>query len=124
MAQNLQIDPTIQDYVVVNGSPVPSDRVLESCYYALLIPEGKWLYGAVGQGSQINTLENQKRTGVIDQNFSAYATDAIQRQVINTGKATAVSVANVEATRTGSSNQIQVVPAAAQLSTQLNFVSV
>lgn len=41
MAQNLQIDPVTKDYVIVNGSPVASDRVLEACYFALLIPQGK-----------------------------------------------------------------------------------
>lgn len=124
MAQNLQIDPIKRDYVVVNGSPVASDRVFESCYYPLLIPQGKWLYGAVGQGSLLFQLEGIKRVAAVEQNFSAYATEAIQRQVIQTGKATAVSVKNLAATRTASSNNIQVVPAAQQLSNQLNFIPV
>lgn len=124
MAQNLQLDPKKKDYVVVNGSPVPSDRVLEACYYALTIPQGQWLYGQVGQGSLLYTLENQKRLGTIEETFSAYVRDAINRQVIQNGQATAAQVKNVEATRTGTVNQINVVPSNTQLSDQLNFIPV
>lgn len=121
MAQNLLLDPTKKDYVVTDGSPSGSDRVHEKCYYALLIPQGKWLYGVVGQGSLLYTLPSQKRSGSLEQTFAQYTTDAIKRQVINVGDATAVSVKNLQATRTGTSNEIDVVPANKQLSSQLNF---
>lgn len=124
MAQNLQMNPTARDYIVVNGSPVPSDRVLEACYYALLIPRNKWLYGAPGQGSLLYTLEGVKRTASIEQEFAAFASDAIQTQVVDTGQATAQAVQNLAATPTGTVNQIGVVPSNTQLSNQLNFVPV
>jgi phage gp46-like protein len=124
MAQNLQLDSVKRDYVVVNGSPIGSDRVEEAAYYALLIPQGKWLYGDVDQGSLLYTLDKQKRSSSIEQDFAGYAQDAIKRQVIDTGKATASAVKNFETTRFGTSNLINIVPAQTQLSDQLSFVSV
>lgn len=124
MAQNLQIDPTKRDYVVVNGSPVPSDRVLEACYYAMLIPRGKWLYGDTGQGSLLFQLQNVKRSASVEQQFAGFTLDAVQSQVIAVGKATQAAVRNLAASRTGSSNELDVVPSNTQLSQQLNFVSV
>lgn len=120
--QNLQLDPVLKDYVIENGIPIPTDRVFESCYYALMIPQGKYIYGQQGQGSLIYTLEGIKRTASVEQLFASYSRDAIERQVIKTGQAEAISVNNIEATRTGSSNQINVVPKAVQISDQLNFV--
>lgn len=124
MAQNLELDPTAQDYVIVNGSPVPSDRVEEATYFALLIPQGKGLYQDSSQGSLIYTLQNQKRSSIVDQQFAAYSQDAIQRNVIQPGKATASQVYNIQATPTGTSNQINVIPSQTQLSSQLNFTPV
>lgn len=124
MAQNLQLDPVKKDYVLENGSPIPSDRVEEASYFALSIPQGKWLYGAVGQGSQIYTLQNAKRTAFVDQQFATYAQDAIKRNVIQSGKASAVQVKNLATSRTGTSNQIEVIPAQSQLSEQLLFTPV
>jgi hypothetical protein len=123
MAQNIQINPVTRDYVVVNGSPVSSDRILEKAFIAITIPQGKWLYGAIGQGSLVYTLAQQKRAASLEQLFSQYTQDAIQRQLINTGQAVNSSTTNLQATRTGSSNEINVVPAATQLSNQLSFVS-
>jgi phage gp46-like protein len=124
MAQNLQLDPVKKDYVVVNGSPIPSDRVEEASYIALTIPQGQWLYGQTSQGSQIYTLQNQKRNATIEQLFATYSEDAIERNVIVPGKGTAVQAQNIATSRTGTSNQIEVIPAASQLSNQLNFTSV
>lgn len=124
MAQNLQIDPVTRDYVLENGSPIPSDRVEEASYFALAIPQDKWVHGVPGQGSLLYTLQNAKRSGAIEQQFAAYAMDAINSQVVAVGKATAVKVQNIAASRTGTSNKIEVIPAATQLSEQLNFVSV
>ena len=124
MAQNLQMDPVARDYVIVNGSPVPSDRVEEASYIALSIPQDQWVHGVSGQGSLLYTLKNVKRNSSIEQQYAAYAMDAINSQVVATGKATAVQVQNISASRTGTSNQIEVIPAATQLSEQLNFVSV
>jgi len=124
MAQNLQIDPVKKDYVVVNGSPVPSDRVEEASYFALTIPQGRWLYGLPSQGSQLFTLLNSKRLPNIDPLFATYAQDAIQRNVVDAGKASAVEVQNIATSRTGTSNQIEVIPAQSQLSQQFNFTPV
>jgi len=124
MSQNLQIDPVKKDYVVKDGSPVPSDRVLEACYYALLIPKNQWLYGATNQGSLLYLLEGIKRSASVEQQFSAYSQDAINQQVVQTGKAKSVSVKNLAVSRTGSSNQIDVVQSQTQLSNQINFVAV
>jgi phage gp46-like protein len=124
MAQNIQLDPVKRDYIVQNGTPVPSDRVFESCYYPLLIPRNKWLYGEPGQGSLLYTLQNVKRTSSVEQQLSALAQDAVTTQVITPGKATAVQVQNNATNSTGSANTVGVVPAASQLSQQLNFVPV
>lgn len=124
MAQNLKLNPVLRDYEVVNGSPIPSDRVEEAAYYALKIPEGKYLYGETGQGSYLYTLENQKRDRSIEQNFAALARDAIKRQLIDTGIATKQEISVLETTRTGSSNQIKIEPAQTNLSDELDFVSV
>jgi hypothetical protein len=119
--QNLQLDPVKKDYVVVNGSPVPSDRVEEAAYYALAIQQGRWLYATIDQGSQLYTLQNVKRNSHIDQQFATYSQDAIKRNVIAPGKGSASQVANIATSRTGTSNKIEVIPATSQLSTQFNF---
>jgi len=124
MSQNLQLDPTKKDYVFVNGSPVASDRVLEAAYYALLIPKGKWLYGTANQGSLIYTLNKAKRDSSIEQHFTAYATDAINKQLIDPKLATAVQITNIDTSRTGSSNEIDIVPNTTQVSNNFNFISV
>ncbi len=124
MAQNLQLDPVARDYVLKNGSPIPSDRVEEASYIALTIQQGQWLYGLTSQGSQLYTLQNQKRNATIEQLFATYSEDAIARNVIVPGKGTATQAQNLTTSRTGSSNQVEVIPAASQLSNQLNFTSV
>jgi hypothetical protein len=124
MAQNLQLDPTKKDYVVVAGSPVPTNRVFEATYFAVMIPQGKWLYGVPGQGSDVNTLQGIKRAGGIEQLFAAYSRDAVQRQVVNNGLAQSVGIRNLSTSRTGSSNQIEVIPSAVPVATQFNFTPV
>lgn len=124
MAQNLQIEPKSKDYVVENGSPIPSDRVLEASYIALMIQQGKWLYGEVDQGSQLYTLSNVKRTNGIEQQFASYAEDAIKRNVIIPGKGSAVQATNLATNVRATSNQVSVIPAQTELSSQLNFTPV
>lgn len=124
MSQYLQMDPVKRDYVVVNGSPVPSDRILEQAYFALAIPKNNWLYGGADQGSLLYQLEGVKRSTSIEQQFASFAKDAIDLQLIQTGKASAVSVANIATSTTGTSNQVNIVPQTTQTSSQLNFNSV
>lgn len=124
MAQNLVLDPKKKDYVFDKGSPIPSDRVLEASYYALMIPQGKYLYEEQGQGSLIHTLQGIKRRSDLEQQFSSYAKEAIDRQVIKSGQATNVDVENLEATKTGTSNRISVTPTDVQPATEISFVSV
>lgn len=124
MAQNLVFDPKKKDYVFTNGVPTPSDRVLEASYYALTIPQGKYLYSVEGQGSLLYTLAGIKRTSSIEQQFSSYAKDAIERQVITPGLATQVDVSNIETSRNGTSNEIDVTPSTSLTTNELNFTSV
>lgn len=124
MAQNLKLDPKKRDYVVKNGSSVPSSTIEEAAYYALAIPQGKWVYGAPNQGSLLYTLEGIKRTASIEQQFSAYSNDAIKRQLIDTGQASSSSVRNIDATKTSTSNNVEVVPESSTVSQQFNFNSV
>lgn len=121
MAQNLQIDPTKRDYVFVNGSPVPSDRVFEQAYFALMIPQDNWLYGIPGQGSKLYTLEGTKRSDQIEQLFGSFSKDAINRQLVANGLAQGVGVKNLATSRTGTSNQVEVIPSAVPVPTQFNF---
>ena len=123
--QNLMLDPVKRDYVLdAKGSPVPTDDVRVSSYIAITIPQGQWLYGDPNQGSQIFTLNSAKRTASIEQQISGYVTDAVDRQVIQTGQATAQQFSNIEATRNGTSNRLAVIPLQTQVSNQLNFVAV
>lgn len=124
MAQWLQMDPVKRDYVVVNGSPVPSDRIYEAAYFALLIPKNAWLYGTTNQGSLLYTLEDVKRTPSIEQEYAGYVQDALQAQLISAGLATQSQVNNLEATRTGTNNSIQIQPAATPVQSQLTFLPV
>lgn len=120
MAQFLKMDPTRRDYVLDKGSSVPSDSVLEASYFAVMIPQN-WLYGDGIQGSLVYTLRGQKRSANVEQRFQDYAKAAINSQVVATGKAASVTATNLEATRTGTSNKLSVVPAESQLADQLNF---
>lgn len=123
MAQNLKLDPQKKDYIFANGSPIASDSVLEAAYYAIKIPQNKYLYGQEGQGSLLYTLKG-KRDSSIEQQFASYAKAAIDKQLIETGQAKAVSITNIETTRYGTSNEIDIVPSEVQISNELNFVSV
>lgn len=124
MAQNLIFDPVKRDYIFKDGSPQPTDRVLEASYIALKIPQGLYLYEQPGQGSLIHTLQNLKRTSSIEQQFASYAKDAIERQVIKTGQATKVQISNLATSKTGTSNEIDVTPSAVQISTEFDWVGV
>lgn len=123
MAQNLTLDPMKRDYVVVNGSPVPTNRVEEKTYFALTIPQGKWLYGEENQGSLLWTIQ-QKRSSTVDQTYASFARAAVQAQVLDVGDATNLNVRNLEATKTGTLNQIDVTPSQVQVSDQFDFVPV
>lgn len=124
MAQNLLMNPLKKDYVVIAGSPVPSDTVLDKSYFALLIPQGKWMYSVAGQGSLLYTLQNRMRDSAIEATFSSMVKVAINTQLIKTGQASSVKTQNTETTPTGSANNISVAPAALTLSSQLNFSGV
>lgn len=123
MGQNLQFDPVKRDYVFQNGSPLPG-TVLEVCYYALALPENNWLYGIQGQGSLLYTLEGIKRTSDIEQTYAGYARTALTLQVVDTNQITAVGIKNLQATSTGTLNEIEIIPFTQPVSNQLNFVSV
>ena len=125
MAQNLILDPKKKDYILSStGASQPSDRVEEAAFYALQIPQNNWLYGTPNQGSQLYTLQNSKRTASIEQQVQGYALDAIERQLIQTGRAIAAQMENVEITRTGNSSLLEIIPDERQLSTQLAFMAV
>lgn len=124
MSQFLMLDPVARDYVFQNGSPIETDRVLERAYMALAIPENKWLYGAPGQGSFLYTLANIKRTGSVEQNFASFVENALQAQLVDLGYASQDAVQNIEATRTGTSNQIEIIPTTTPVQSTLSFVSV
>ena len=123
MAQNLEMVPEKRDYKVVNGSPVPSDRVLESSYLALTVPLGQWMYAEEGQGSLLHTLQGIKRGNNLEQQFAQYSNDAINRQVVKEGLANIVDTSNFEATRSGTSNIIKVNPTDVEQQDQFEFVS-
>ncbi len=124
MAQNIQMDPIAKDYIFQNGSPVPSNRIYEAAYFALAIPQLAWLYGQTDQGSLLYKLQNKIRNGSVEQNFASYVNAAIQAQLIATGQASAVTTTNLQATRTGTSNQIAVTPTAQPVQSQFTFTSV
>ena len=124
MSQNLMLDPKKRDYVIKDGSPVPSDRIEEAAYYALTIPQDNWTYAEPGQGSLLYTLENKKHDESVEQSFASYSKDAIKRQLIDNGKATEVAVQNTQSTGGVTANNIKIVPAQVQLSDQLAFVPV
>lgn len=121
MAQNLELDPTKRDYVVVAGSPVPTDRVFEKAYFALAIPRLQWLYGDARLGSDLYLFQNTKRVPETDQLFAARATQAIQTQLVDTGEVVDVVVTNIASSRSGSSNNISMRPNQKSLSTRLAF---
>ena len=122
MSQNLILDPVKRDYVFTNGSPTSTSRVEEASYYALKVPLGKWLYNPA-QGSLLYTLVN-KRFSSVEQSFASLSNEAITRQVVDPGLASNVGTQNINATSTGTSNQIEVIPAANQVSSQFTFTSV
>lgn len=124
MSQFLKMNPTLRDYVFLNGSPIPSDRIEERAYFSLALPKNNWLYGDVNDGSLLYKLQGIKRTGSVEQTYASYAQDALRIQMINRGFAQSSSVTNLAATQTGTLNQIDIVPAAVQPQSQLNFVPV
>lgn len=124
MAQNLIFDPVARDYVFLNGSPQPSSRILEQCYYALAIPQNNWLYGIQGQGSLLYTLIAKKRTSSVEQIFISIARNALNAQVVQTNEASAIGLVNIATSRTGTSNEIEAVQATQQAASQLSFVPV
>lgn len=123
MGQNLQFDPVKRDYIFQNGSPLPG-TILEACYYALAIPENNWLYGIQNQGSLLYTLEGVKRTNDIEKTYASYARTAITLQIVETNQATSVGIKNLQSIRTGTLNQIEVIPYTQPVSNQISFVSV
>lgn len=122
MAQYWKIDPVKRDYVVSNGSSVSTDSVTDASYYAIQIPRGRWLYGDSNEGSDLFKLQNVKRTARVEQAFASSVQEALKVQVIADGKAVSSNVSNIDTSRYGTSNQINVVPKNLQISSQLNFI--
>lgn len=124
MSQNLAMNPQAKDYVVKNGSPVPSDAIEDKAYFAITIPQGKWQYGEAGQGSLVYTLQNKLRTSSIEQTYASMVNNAIEKQLIDTGQATDVQTTNTQSTSTGTLNNTQVTPSAIPISGSLGFSGV
>ena len=124
MGQFIQIDPTTKDYVFENGSPIETDDVRVRTYFSLMIPQNKWLYGQPNQGSLLYILNNVKRTSSIEQQFASLAADAINQQVIGMGYGNDQGIKNIAASSVGTNNEVEVVPSAQPVQSQLNFVSV
>lgn len=124
MAQNIAMIPQSKDYKVVNGSPVKSDSILDSAYFAITIPNGRWMYGQPGQGSLVYTLANKLRSSSIEQQYASMVDSAITTQLVNTGQATEVDTENTQATPTGTANTTNITQAATSTSGQLGFVGV
>lgn len=120
MAQNLKLDPAKRDYIVIAGSPVPTNRVFEKAYFALAIPRLKYLYGT-GEGSDLNLFQNTKRVPETDQLYAARARQAIEGQLVASGEVASVEVTNIATSRQGTSNNIVLQPNQQSLSTQLAF---
>jgi hypothetical protein len=121
MGQNWKFDPVKRDYVLEQGRPVATDRIEETVYFVLMIPRGQWIYGLPGQGSELFKFVGAKRVASTDQLFAARAIQAIESQVIAQGRARQVETRNLESTRTGTSNQITVVPLESELSAQFKL---
>jgi phage gp46-like protein len=121
MGQNANFNPVTRDYEQSQGSVTTTDRINEAAYFVLMIPRGRWLYGEARQGSELHKFKNAKRTSDTEQLFAARVTEALQNQLVEPGRAKAVNVFNTETTRTGTANEIDIEPAASQLSAQLAF---
>jgi phage gp46-like protein len=119
MGQNWKFDPSKRDYVLDKGSPVPTDRIEEAAYFILTIPKGRWLYGSPTQGSELFLFNNAKRVPNTEKLFSARVVEALERQLVEPGRAREVSVFNLESSRFGTSNQVDVVPAESNISSQV-----
>lgn len=124
MAQFLQMDPVKRDYVVPNGSPIPSDRIEERAFFALAIPRLNYIYGSEHDGSDLYLFENAKKIPETDRLYATRATQALNDQLVARGDATAVQVRNLSSTRTGTSNQIDIQPNQKSISTALSFTPV
>jgi phage gp46-like protein len=120
--QNWMVNPMTRDYVLNQGSPVPTDRIYEKAFFMLLIPQNQWLYADDQQGSKVNQLANAKRGSNVEQLFSTYVDDAIQTQLIDTGQATDVNTTNIEVSRNGTSNEIDIVPVDQPTTGQAQFI--
>lgn len=115
------MDPVKRDYVVVNGSPVASDRIYERAYFALAIPRLNWLYGSVHDGSDLYLFQNSKRVPETDRLYATRATQALNDQVVARGDATQVQVSNIASSRSGTSNEIDIQPNQKSISSVLSF---
>jgi phage gp46-like protein len=124
MGQNTKFDPVKRDYVAEQGSVGTTDDIRVASYFVLKKPKGKWLYGAPGEGSDLHKFQNSKRLSNTEQLFAARSNEAIQSQLIDTGRAEQVTTTNIDSSREGSSNEIEVVPLQADLSDQFEFTPV
>lgn len=124
MSQNLRLDPLKKDYVLQNGSPVPTDEVQEAAYYALMIPRDHWMYGESGQGSELYKFKNAKRISSTEKLFADRVIDALYTQLVSPGIASFVDVKNLDSNRNGTSNEIDIVPNEQNIATALGFKGV
>lgn len=115
------IDPVTRDYALENGAPVPTDRIEEQAYFILTIPEGNWLYGDPGQGSELWRFKNVRRNSGTEQLYADRVTDALNRQLVDTGRASSVQVSNIATSRYGTSNEIDVTQLQRAVATKLSF---
>lgn len=114
-------DPTKRDYPIQDGAPTPTDRIEEQTYFVLTIPLSKWLYGVQGEGSDLWKFRNARRLSTTEQTFAARTIDALNRQLVATGKAKQVAVSNIATSRYGTSNEIEVEAAQQSVATKIQF---
>lgn len=106
--QNWTFDPVKRDYVLEQGTFVPTDRVFEKSYFILALPRTRWLYGTATQGSFLWRLKNAKRLASTEQTFSTEVNNALRLQLVAPGQALRANTSNVASSRQGTSNNINI----------------
>lgn len=95
MAQNLQIDPSTGDYIIVNGRPVEDGTLNTPAYIRLKVKRTQWMYAPDTKFGSDFYLFQRRHLLSNDQAMLAVAQRALQ-PLIDDGRAAAVQVSQVD----------------------------
>lgn len=98
MSESWNINPATGDYIIENGSPVPTESLKIPAYIRLKVKRGTWMYAPDSSYGSDLYLIKKRRTTQSPSNVETAASLALQ-PILDDGRASEIEVTATVATR-------------------------